>query len=108
MTAPARDRRAYMREYAQFFAERLEREAGDLEARVERAFQLCYGRAASMAEVAGALEFVRAQTAHYEAHPAKFERVLGPAPEKNAPPEALGLAALCHALMSANEFLYVD
>ncbi len=99
---------AYMREYAQFFAQRLELETADLEARVERAFQLCYGRAPSMAEVAGALDFVRAQTAHYEAHPVKFERVLGPAPEKNAPPETLGLAALCHALMSANEFLYLD
>ena len=27
---------------------------------------------------------------------------------ENAAPELLGLAALCHGLMSANEFLYVD
>lgn len=99
---------AYMREYAQFFAARLEREAADLESQVGRAFELCYGRAASLAEVSAAVAFVREQTRHYEAHPAKFERVLGPAPENDAPPETLGLAALCHALMSANEFLYVD
>ncbi len=98
----------YMREYAQFFEQRLVREADDLEARIELAFQLCYGRSASMSELAAAADFVAEQTAYYQAHPAKFEHVLGPADQENAAPEALGLAALCHALMSANEFLYVD
>jgi hypothetical protein len=99
----------YMREYAQYFATRLERETpGDLDGQIERAFQLCYGRLPSMAEVAGALDFVKVQTAHYTAHPAKFERVVGPEVKENAPPATLGLAALCHALLSSNEFLYVD
>jgi hypothetical protein len=99
----------YMREYAQFFAARLERETPDgLEARIERAFRLCYGRAPSMAEIGGAREFVREQAEHYNAHPAKFERVVGPEPKENAPATTLALAALCHALLSSNEFLYVD
>ncbi len=98
----------YMREYAQFFAGRLEKETAGLEQQIERAFVLCFGRQPSMAETAGALEFIQAQIAHYAAHPAKFEQVTGPAPKEDAAPATLGLAALCHALMSANEFLYVD
>ena len=99
----------YMREYAQFFARRLETETpGDLEARVSRAFLLCFGRQPSQSEVLSALDFVAAQTAHYTTHPAKFEQVVGPEPKDNAPAATLGLAALCHALLSSNEFLYVD
>ena len=99
----------YMREYAQVFAGRLEQEAGkDVEAQVERAFELCFARSPSLSEVSSAVAFVQAQTAHYKENPAKFERVLGPAPTSPAPATTLGLAAFCHALMSANEFLYVD
>ena len=98
----------YMREAAQHFAQRLAALPGDLRARIERAYRLCYARSASMSEIESAHEFVEAQTAHYRAAPAKLEHVTGPAEKENASPELLGLAALCHALMSANEFLYVD
>ena len=37
-----------------------------------------------------------------------FERVTGPADTKDAAPELLAITAFCHALLSANEFLYVD
>jgi mono/diheme cytochrome c family protein len=98
----------YMREYAQDFSLRLESEAATLEERVRRAFELAFCRAPSMAEESAAISYVREQTSHYEAHPAKFETVVGPAPEKVAPPATLALAGLCHALLSANEFLYLD
>lgn len=99
----------YMREAAQFFAVRVAAEIGaDVRQQAERAFQLAYSRAPSMAEIDGAVQFVREQTEHYKTNPAKFEHVTGPADKDNAKPELLGLAALCHALMSANEFLYVD
>jgi hypothetical protein len=98
----------YMREAAQFFSKRLAAEPGDLRARIERAFRLCYARSASMSEIEGAREFVEAQVAHYRENPAKLEHVTGPAEKENANPDLLGLAALCHALLSANEFLYVD
>jgi hypothetical protein len=99
----------YMREAAQFFAVRVANEAGaDVRQQAERAFQLAYSRAPSMAEIDGAVQFVREQTKHYEANPVKFEHVTGPADKDNAKSELLGLAALCHALMSANEFLYID
>ncbi len=99
----------YMREAAQFFAQRLQKEfAGDTAKQAEFAWQLCYGRSPSMSDVQEALAFVTEQTNHYKTHPAKLEHVTGPAETKDASPELLGLTALCHALLSANEFLYVD
>ncbi len=100
-----------MREHAQDFALRLEKECGekaDLGAKAERAWRVAFGRKPSETERAKAVEFVKAQTAYYTENPAKFEHAVGPAEEENAPAETLGLAALCHALMSANEFLYLD
>lgn len=98
-----------MREHAQYFAERLQTDCpGDVAAQIERAFRLAYGRAPGAADKAASLEFVAAQTAYYTENPAKLERVMGPPPTENAAPELLGLAALCHGLISANEFLYVD
>jgi mono/diheme cytochrome c family protein len=99
----------YMREHAQDFAMRVLSEAGsDVEKQVRRAWSLCLSRTPSMADEQGSIEFIKAQTAHYKTTPAKFERVSGPAEKTDAAPELLGLAALCHALMSSNEFLYVD
>ena len=100
----------YMREYAQFFAQRVLRETpeGDLRARVAQVFELALSRTPSMSEVEGAVAFVKEQTAHYEAHPTKLEYVTAPVEKENAPADLLGLAALCHALISSNEFLYVD
>ncbi|HYF35399.1 MAG TPA: DUF1553 domain-containing protein, partial [Prosthecobacter sp.] len=99
----------YMREYSQDFAKRLLNEAGaDVEKQVTRAWNLCYSRNPSMADHQAAVEFVKAQTKHYETHPAKFEHVSGPPEKVDAKPAELALAALCHALMSSNAFLYVD
>lgn len=99
----------YMREHAQDLALRVTKEAGaDIEKQVVRAWDLVLNRKPSMADEQEAVNFVKAQTEHYKVTPAKLERVSG-APEKdNAAPELLGLTALCHALMSSNEFLYVD
>jgi hypothetical protein len=66
---------------AGFFAERLRREAGDdPAAQARRGFRLAFGREPSTEESAAAVELVRAH----------------------------GLAALCRALLNANEFLYVN
>ncbi len=99
----------YMREYAQDFAVRVQKEAGaELEKQVQRAWRLVFGREPSQADQGEAVEFIRAQTEHYKVHPAKLEHVAAPAEKANAPADLLGLAAFCHALMSSNEFLYVD
>jgi hypothetical protein len=99
----------YMREAAQYFAKRLQAECGaDVSKQIERGWQLSFGRTPSMSDVQAAQELVAAQTEHYKTHPAKLEHVTGPAETKDASPELLGLTAFCHALLSANEFLYVD
>ncbi len=65
---------------AQFFGERVEREAGQgIEAQVQRAFQLGFTRAPSRDELAAAVKLVQAH----------------------------GLAALCRALFNTSEFLTV-
>jgi mono/diheme cytochrome c family protein len=98
-----------MREHAQNFATRLQTECGaDAAKQVERAWWLSYGRRPDPDDVKAGVEFVAAQTEHYRQNPSKLETVTGPAEKEDAAPELLGLAALCHALMSANEFLYVD
>ncbi len=99
----------YMREHAQDLAQRVIKEVGnDVEKQVSRAWELALSRQASMADEQEAVGFVKAQTEHYKATPTKLEKVSGPAEKTDAAPELLGLAALCHALLSSNEFLYVD
>lgn len=99
----------YMREHAQDFAVRLENEVGaDVEKQIERAWMLSFGRQPSMSDLQSAIDFVKAQTEHYKANPTRLEHVVGPPEKTFAKPEFLGLTALCHALLSSNEFLYVD
>jgi len=98
-----------MRVFSQYFAERLQSDGGpDIESRATAAWRLAYGREPGEGDLAAAAEFVKAQTEYYKANPAKLDKVAGPAEKENADPEFLGLTALCHALLSANEFLYVD
>jgi mono/diheme cytochrome c family protein len=81
---------------AEAFAERLRREAGaEPRAQVVRAWHVAFGREPSAADVEGALAFLAEQTTHFRAG-AK------PSPEQQA------LTCFCQALLSANEFLYVD
>lgn len=99
----------YMREYAQYFATRLQRESPNaVQDQVAAAFRLAYSRPASAEELTLGMKFVEEQTAFYKAHPSPLEYAVGPPSKASADPSLLGLAALCHALMSANEFLYVD
>ena len=100
---------AGMRQHARHFAERLEaRDSPDLSEKIDYAWRLCYGRKASDEEIETAQAFVKEQTEYYKKNPAKFERESGPAEKENAPPELLALGAFCHALLSSNEFLYID
>ncbi|HLW65936.1 MAG TPA: DUF1553 domain-containing protein, partial [Gemmataceae bacterium] len=71
----------FMLQQADFFAERLRREAGDdAAAQVRRGFVLAFQREPTTTEESGALTLVREH----------------------------GLAALCRAVLNANEFLYVE
>jgi hypothetical protein len=70
--------------------------------------KLSIGHLPSMADAQEAMAFVVAQTAHYKAIPTKLEHVNGSVEKTDAAPELLGLTALCNALMSSNEFHYLD
>lgn len=99
----------YMREHAQDFAQRVIQEAkGDLVQQVARAWVLAFQRLPSMAEEQEALQFLKAQTSYYREHPSKLEKASGPSEARTGSPEFLALSTLSHALLSSNEFLYVD
>ena len=94
------------------FAERLRAEAADDRARqVNRAWQLAFSRAPTESEANDALAFLTRQVDHLKALPeskdAKATDGKSKPAEKPAP-ELQALANLCQALLSANEFLYVD
>ncbi|HEY6167508.1 MAG TPA: DUF1553 domain-containing protein, partial [Verrucomicrobiae bacterium] len=97
-------------EFSTHFAQRVAREAGDdAAAQVQRAWRLSYGRAPTPAEsknavgfLEGQIEFLRAQAPKPD--PAAKSKSPGTTPQ----PEQQALANFCHALLSANEFLYVD
>ena len=79
------------------FAARLEKEAGEDPARqVTRAWQLAFNRIPTAVELADALAFLSRQVEHWKA------------PSGKTPSARQALANLCQALLSANEFLYVD
>jgi hypothetical protein len=97
------------------FARRLQTEAADNPAaQVIRAWQLAFSRAPTDSELADALAFLSAQIDHLQAAAEKKETDEKPKKDekkKSAPkldPELQSLTNLCQALLSANEFLYVD
>jgi hypothetical protein len=85
---------SFMLQQAQAFAERLRREKSDDAARLDRAFRLAFGRPPTDAERKGGLAFLDQQA----------KRIGGNADDARA----AALADLCHVLLNANEFLYVD
>ena len=99
-----------MREHAQHFGERLIIECGDasVEEQVRHAWRTIYGREPVTEELEAGAAFLTMQTAHYTVEPAKFEKSAGPVEKAAASGRIMGAAALGHALMSANEFLYLD
>jgi hypothetical protein len=84
----------FVLEQAGHFAERVRREAGnDPKAQAIRAWRLAFGRAPSAQDVEGAVAFLEAQTETFRGRPE---------------PQQQALATFCQALLSANEFLYID
>ena len=97
------------------FARRLHSEAGDDRAsQVARAWQLVFSRSPTEAELAEALEFLSGQVDHLKAKAAVEKKDEKPKKDDKAKPaakplpEVQALTDLCQALLSANEFLYVD
>jgi predicted ATPase len=102
------------------FAIRLKTEAGEDRARqVTRAWQLAFSREPARQEMADALEFLSRQVEELkmisEKADAEKKEAQSKKDEKSKPvvkaapaPELQALTNLCQALLSSNEFLYVD
>jgi hypothetical protein len=88
-------------EQAEFFAERVRREAGaDPAAQAAHAWQLAYGSAPTEAQKAKLAEYLAKQTALLKA---KDE-----AEKSKADPAAQALASLCQVFFGSNRLLYVE
>jgi hypothetical protein len=111
----------FLLDQAARFAQRLQQEAllrqgyGGQAWQVTRAWQLAFSRSPSVPELADALEFLSRQVEHLktagekelvETKDLKQDDKTRPAAKPT--PELQALTDLCQALLSANEFLYVD
>jgi len=98
------------------FADRVARDAGtERKSQIERAWQLAFARAPSDRELRESDEFLSGQVqvlARQQTEPTPAPSTGAAKPAKTAPPaiapESQALRDLCQALLSANEFLYVD
>lgn len=89
------------------FAKRLRQEAGsDRTAQVTRAWQLAFCRPPAHSELTSTLAFLSGQESHLQDLPEQKDKKGKPIPRTD--PELQALTNLCQALLSANEFLYVD
>jgi hypothetical protein len=104
----------FLLDQAARFAARLETDAGpDRIAQVHRAWQLALQRPPTAAELTEALDFLEKQLAHLASlpQPPADEKAKKDEKTKSEPkptPERQALTNLCQALLSANEFLYVE
>jgi len=97
---------AFVVEQSDAMAQRIEREAGtDPAAQFRRAWRLAYAQEPSPSALQAGVAFLVEQTNLLSqataAAPADAQQTV-------TPPARIALAQLCHALVSSNEFLYVD
>ncbi len=94
---------------SKYFAERVAKDAGgDTHAQVKRAWNLAFGSEPAAVDVKAAVDFIVKQTASFQRNPVK---PAAPAKGKEAPPAEppmQALATFCQALLTSNQFLYVD
>jgi len=94
---------------ARLFAARLRRDAGPMrEAQVERAWRLAYLRGPTRAEFASAMDFLAQQDAVPPASPPASATTTASGKSEAPATEDPALQNLCQALLSSNEFLYLD
>ncbi len=92
--------------HATHFAERVVRAAGaDPEAQIRLAWQIAYSAPPDDVQLADAVAFLTEQTQHFANRPRTDSKQQK---EDAISPELEALTSLCHALLSSNEFLYVD
>lgn len=95
---------------AKYFAQRLQKEApDDLTAQVALAWKLAFAQSAPDTEVATAVQFIQQQQKQFQQQKTatKKDPKADPAAEKAAQ-ELSALTSFCQALLSSNQFLYVE
>ena len=95
---------------AKYFAQRLQKEApDDLTAQVALAWKLAFAQSAPDTEVATAVQFIQQQQEQFQQQKTatKKDPKADPAAEKAAQ-KLSALTSFCQALLSSNQFLYVE
>ncbi|MEE2642549.1 MAG: DUF1553 domain-containing protein [Planctomycetota bacterium] len=85
--------------YADLLAKRLQRESSDAGQQINTALEICYSRFADPQMVGELEKYLAEQRALFQQHSPKTD---------SSALDQKALASLCHALLSSNEFLYVD
>jgi Protein of unknown function (DUF1549)/Protein of unknown function (DUF1553)/Planctomycete cytochrome C len=97
---------------ARYLAERASRDAnGEMTELVTRLWRLTFSREPTDTERADATAFVERQAEYFRANPiaeAKPAQKKANEPANSTDPQLRAISVLCQALLSANEFLYVD
>ncbi len=94
---------------SKYFAERVVRDAGtDPATQIKRAWELTFGVPPTATELKDATTFLTKQAETLKAHPVALPK---PRPGQEPPPAdptSQALATFCQALLTSNQFLYVD
>jgi hypothetical protein len=94
---------------SKYFAERVTREAGAGTAeQVKRAWMLAFGTAPTDSELKNSTEFLQKQKTYFEKNPVKPEPVAKGKEAAPTEPTLQALTTFCQALLTSNQFLYVD
>jgi len=92
---------------ARHFAGRVLAAAGDQDEMIQTAYRLAWGRPATEDEIATAKDFLKQQRASFTS---EVDESAYPLPAADGVPPELATATVdfCHALLNANEFLFID
>jgi hypothetical protein len=101
----------YVLDWSRSFAGRVLTDTGlTREQQINRAYRIAFGRAPESNEITAVSDFLTRQTALVSGRMARNEPVLLPdqIPAGTEPSFAAAFVDFCHALMSSNEFLYIN
>lgn len=102
---------SFMVSHARLLAEKVRQSVGDnREEQIKRAWKLTFGRPIEPQELQDAADFLNDQTSHFQsvksASPPKDDDDMPPSSVLS--PDQHALTSFCQALLSSNEFLYID
>ncbi|MDG2223751.1 MAG: PSD1 and planctomycete cytochrome C domain-containing protein [Rubripirellula sp.] len=90
---------AFVINRAEQLADRIERSSGDLRQQLQLGWRICFSRSPSTEVLVDLLSFVDRQTSVFQARDAKLSIDAA---------QHLALATACQAMLSSNQFIYID